>query len=182
MLDRNQALAVSVDLQEKLVPAMAHPDTLIPACGFLLEGLHILKVPMLATQQYTKGLGSTLPELMPMLDGKWIEKITFSCWKEPTFRETVERSEAKQIIVLGTETHICVEQTVLELLEAGYQVFLAADCVGSRFDLDRDMALRRMEQAGAVITTAEAMLYELMATAKAEEFRQISALVKARKG
>lgn len=180
MLKREKAVGVMIDLQERLVPAISRHEQLVKDCAMLLEGLQILQVHVAATQQYTKGLGATLPQLQPYTNGEWIEKITFSCWGEPAFRELLERSGATQVIVWGTETHICVQQTVLDLLEAGYEVFLIADCSGSRFDLDHETGLRRMERAGAVLTTAEAALFELCERGGTEMFKAISKLVKGR--
>lgn len=180
ILSRDKALGVMIDMQEKLVPAIAHKEEITYKCGMLLKGLDILKIPFIATQQYTKGLGETLPELKELTGGRYIEKITFSCWREQTFRMAVRESKASQILVCGTETHICVEQTVLDMLKAGLEVYLAADCVGSRFDTDRDAALRRMEKAGAVLTTAEAALFELTERGGTEEFKAVSRLVKTR--
>ena len=180
MLKKSDTIAIMVDMQDRLVPAIAHNDELTGSCRLLLEGLGMLDIPLIATQQYSKGLGMTLPELQFYTDGKWIEKITFSCWREPAFREAVGALGAKQVIVFGTETHICVQQTVLDMLEAGFEVYLIADCVGSRFDTDRDTAIRRMEKAGAVITTSEAALFELTEAGGTELFRAVSRLVKGR--
>ena len=180
ILSRDKVLGVMIDMQEKLVPAIAHKEEITAGCGMLLKGLDILKVPFIATQQYTKGLGDTLPELKELTGGRYIEKITFSCWREQAFRMAIRESKASQIIVCGTETHICVEQTVLDMLKAGLEVYLITDCVGSRFDSDRDTALRRMEKAGAVLTTAEAALFELTERGGTDEFKAVSKLVKTR--
>lgn len=180
MLRKDDTLAIMVDMQDRLVPAIAHNEELTRSCSMLLKGLEMLDVPLIATQQYTKGLGMTLPELQQFTEGRWIEKITFSCWREPAFRDAVSALGVKQMMVFGTETHICVEQTVLDMLEAGFEVYLIADCVGSRFDIDRDTALRRMERAGAIVTTSEAALFELTEAGGTDTFRAVSRLVKNR--
>lgn len=180
MLKKENAIGIMIDMQEKLVPSIAHGEELTKNCALFLAGLKALGVPFAATQQYTRGLGATLPELRELTDNKWIEKSSFSCMKEPAFVSAVESSGAKQIMVFGTETHICVQQTVLELLEKGYEVYLIADCAGSRFDSDREIALRRMEKAGAVLTTFEAALFELCEVSGTDAFKAISKLVKMR--
>ena len=180
MLEKNKAIGIMIDMQDKLVPAIAHKEQLTADCKMFLEGLKILEVPFLVSQQYTKGLGETLPELKEVTEGAFIDKITFSCWREPAFKAAFEASGAKQAIVSGTETHICVEQTVLDMLADGVEVYLLTDCVGSRFDRDKETALRRMLHAGAVLTTMEAALFELTERAGTPEFKAISKLVKSR--
>ena len=180
ILNRSKAIGVMIDMQEKLVPAVAHSEQLTSDCRMLLEGLSILKVPFIATQQYTKGLGDTVPELKELTGGKYIEKIHFSSWREQNFRMAVRESKAEQVMVFGTETHICVEQTVLDMLGAGLEVYLITDCAGSRFDRDKETALRRMEKSGAILTTAEAALFELLECAGTDEFKAVSRLVKKR--
>lgn len=108
----------------------------------------------------------------------WLEKRTFSCLGDEIIRKTLQDSHKKQVIVCGVEAHICVEQTVLDLLHLGYEVFLIADCVSSRKSSDLQTAIRRIAQAGAVVTSYEAILFELMETSMHPRFREISALIK----
>lgn len=180
ILNKGEAIGIMIDMQDKLVPAIAHREQLVAGCKLMLEGLKILDVPVIATQQYTKGLGDTLPELKEFTDGKYIEKITFSSWREQNFRMAVRESKASQIIIFGVETHICVEQTVLDMLDAGLEVYLISDCVGSRFDNDKETAIRRMEKAGAFVTGSEAALFELTGQGGTDVFKAISRLVKSR--
>lgn len=181
MLNRDKAAAVMIDMQEKLVPAMSGREHITESSKLLLDGLGVLKVPVIATQQYTRGLGETISELKEHIsDARYIEKISFSAWREPEFVKAFRESGAEQAVVFGIETHVCVEQTVLDMLEAGVEVFLAADCVSSRFDLDSERALRRMEQAGAVITSFEAVLFELTERAGSDTFKAVSRIVKSR--
>ena len=181
ILNKDKALAVMIDMQERLVPAIAHKEEIAENCRLMLEGLDILKVPVIATQQYTKGLGDTLPELKAAIrDGIYVEKISFSAWGADSFRTAVSESKASQIIVFGTETHVCVEQTVLDLLHKGFEVMLIADCAGSRFDGDKELALSRMAHEGAVVTSFEAALFELTKEAGTDAFKAISKLVKSR--
>ena len=105
-------------------------------------------------------------------------KDTFSAWSNEEYRKALEGSGRKTVILMGIETHICVEQTALDLMEEGYTVFVPADCVQSRNPVNREISLRRMEEAGAVITCSESILYELMGSSKAAEFKAISAIIK----
>ena len=181
ILDKGKVLAVMIDMQERLVPAIAHREELTENCRLFLEGLKVLGVQIIATQQYTKGLGETLPELKAVIpDSKFIEKITFSSWGEENFRTAIKDSGAKQIMIFGTETHICVQQTVLDMLEAGFEVMLITDCAGSRFDSDRELALRRMTAAGVAVTSYESALFELTKQGGTNTFKAISKLVKSR--
>ena len=178
-LKRDDVILTAVDFQEKLLPAMSDPEGTLKNALVLARGLKELGIPFLVTQQYTKGIGETVSEMREALGGfEHIEKTTFSAWKTEEYRKAVEGSGRKTVIVMGVETHICVEQTALDLLENGYKVFLAADCVGSRSDFNRDTSIRKMEQAGAVVTCAESILYELMEDSKAPEFKAISKIVK----
>jgi nicotinamidase-related amidase len=140
-------------------------------------------LPIILTQQYTKGLGETVPVILEALDTTGspfdkIEKTSFSCYGEPTFVTALEQTLRKTVILCGIETHVCVQQTALDLLENGYMVYLIHDCVSSRSNNDKKYAQRRIGEAGAVGTTYEALLFELCVSAKAPEFKAISALVK----
>jgi nicotinamidase-related amidase len=178
-IEREQAIAIVVDYQEKLLPVMNEREQLIHNSCILLEGLKALDVPMLVTQQYTKGLGSTTDDICEALgEFEPVEKVTFSAMGTQEFVDAMKVAGRKNVIMTGTETHICVQQTTLELLEAGYNVYLVQDCVGSRKDNDKNIACQRMAAAGAVVTTYEAVLYELLKGAKAEGFKTVSAIVK----
>lgn len=178
-IKQDSSLSLIIDDQIRLLPVIDDQQQLLQNTGILLEGLHILQVPFLITQQYTKGLGMSDPSIF--LHGHtedYLEKRTFSCWKEETIRQAILDSGRSQIILSGIETHICVQQTALDLLEAGYEVILLEDCVSSRKYSDKQTALRRMEQAGATITTYEALLFELMETSLHPRFKEISSLIK----
>lgn len=179
LIKKEDAVLVAIDFQTKLMPAMTDARTLEETAAKLIKGIRILDVPTLVTQQYTKGLGPTTEKIGSALgDYAPIEKITFGAMETPDFAETLEKTGKKSVILIGIEAHICVQQTALQLLEAGYQVYVIADCIASRKDSDRMCSQQRMAAAGAVITTYEAILYELMRGAKAEGFKEISALVK----
>ena len=165
---QQHGIALAIDEQERLLPAIHNGEEVLQHTELLLKGLRLLDVPILITQQYTKGLGMSAPSLFTAAGtDSWLEKRTFSCLGDEIIRKT-----------LGVEAHICVEQTVLDLLHLGYEVFLIADCVSSRKPSDQETAIRRMEQAGAVVTSYEAILFELMETSMHPKFKEISALIK----
>ncbi len=151
-----------IDFQEKLVPAVCNYKELTERLQILLKGLRLLEVPVLVTQQYTKGLGRTVPEIREALGTpEYVEKISFSglCAAEPFLQGK------KYVLVCGTEAHCCVLQTVIDLAAAGYVPVLVTDCIGSRRTADRDMAVERARQEGTLLTTSEAVLFELLKTA-----------------
>lgn len=179
---RDEAVLVAIDFQEKLVPAMRHAEKLTAAMVKLASGLRVLGVPCIVTQQYTKGLGETVPEIREALgEFEPVDKKSFSACANEEFAEKLVSYAAegrKTIILAGIETHICLEQTALDLMQQGYDVFVAGDCVDSRDSQNRKLSLRRLEQAGAIITCGESILYELLGSAAAPEFKAISAIVK----
>jgi len=161
------------------MPAIHCSEELEQKAAALIRGCHILAVPMLITQQYTKGLGETVPLIKNALgDFDPIEKTAFSCCKEESFKDALYKTDRKSIIVTGVEAHICVQQTVLELLEDEYSVYVVADCTGSRTETDYRIALRRMEQAGAILTTMESILFEMLESADHPKRKEISNIVK----
>lgn len=179
LINRDDAVLVIIDCQTKLMPAINNADELEKTICKMTKGASVLGLPVIVTQQYTKGLGPTVDSLNEILgDYEPVEKTTFSAMGAPEFAARIRECGKKNIIMTGVETHICVEQTTLELLGAGYNVYLIQDCVGSRKDNDKNIACNRMAAAGASITTYEAILYELMRDAKNENFKSISAIVK----
>ena len=188
-LKREDAILVGIDFQEKIMPAMKGKEELEEVAVKLVKGCRILGVPVVMTQQYTKGLGETIPSVVAALteaigediaaaDFAPIEKTSFSAMGEPAFVEALEKLGRKTIIIAGIEAHVCVQQTVIDLLEKGYTVFVANDCISSRSNTDKKYAQRRMGDAGAVGSTFESILFELLGGAKEPGFKQISALVK----
>lgn len=179
LIKKEEAVLVAIDFQTKLMPAMADADALEETAVKLIKGIRILDIPVLVTQQYTKGLGPTTEKIGDALgDYKPIEKITFGAMGTPDFVDALEKTGKKSVILIGIEAHICVQQTALQLLDAGYQTYVIQDCIASRKDTDRMCSQQRMAAAGAIITSYEAILYELMRGAKAEGFKAISAIVK----
>lgn len=178
-LKKDDCILLLIDFQEKLMPAMKNRDELESSVVKLAKGCRILGVPILVSQQYTKGLGETVPQIKQAA-GEFnpIEKTSFSCCGEPSFLAELEKTGKKTIIAAGIEAHICVQQTVLDLLEKGYNVFLVNDCIASRNNNDKKYAQRRMSESGAIGTTFESVLFELCQHSKAPEFKEISNLVK----
>ena len=178
-INREDTIAVFIDFQEKLMPAMSNKEILDHKTMRLAAGLQVLGVPRIVTQQYTKGLGETVPQIAEAIgDFEPIEKTTFSCMNHVDFVNQLELAERSNIILCGIEAHICVQQTVLQLLDEGYNVYVPVDCTSSRSQTDYLWATERMEKAGAVMTTYESLLYELLRDSKAEGFRDISKIVK----
>lgn len=178
-IKREDAVLTAIDFQEKLLPAMFETEKVEKAAEKLAEGLKVLGVPKLVTTQYAKGLGNTVAPMAEALgEFEPIDKNTFSAWDNEEYRAALEKTGRKTVILMGIETHICVEQTALDLMENGYTVFVPADCVQSRNPDNRELSLRRMEAAGVVITCWESILYELLGSSKAPEFKAISAIVK----
>ncbi|KAF1054123.1 MAG: putative hydrolase YcaC [Stenotrophomonas maltophilia] len=163
-----------IDIQERLYPAIHDGPALLEHSRWLLEIARLLEVPALATEQYSKGLGPTLPALRERLDAAAIlEKIAFSALGDPGLF-ALPGGERRQFVVCGTEAHVCVLQTVLGLLAADREVFVVEEAVGSRQPRDKALALERMRQAGAVIVSREMVAFEWLQRAGSECFRQIS--------
>lgn len=178
LLSRRNARLLIVDVQEKLMPAIPVADQLVSHCKKLIEGAKALGIPIAGTEQYPKGLGKTVPALAGHL-GAMPEKVRFSCAEALGWQPAAMDLERRdQIIVAGIEAHVCVLQTVLDLLAIGFRVYVPADAVASRKKLDWKIALGRMASLGAVITTTESVLFECCETAAAPEFKTISRLVK----
>ncbi len=179
-LDRNDALLVVVDVQDRLCRAMDEKvlEKLTANIVILQEAAKELGVPMLATEQYVKGLGETLPVLKERLEEPAIGKMTFSSCGEPAFPERLKALGRRQVIVTGMEAHVCVLQTVLELLDAGYHVHLVKDAVMSRRKENWKVGMAAAVAAGAVPTSTEAAMFQLLRVAGSDEFRKLARLVK----
>lgn len=176
---REHAIFIAVDYQEKLIPAIKGKKRLMKKSLFLMEGLKLLKIPMIMTTQYEKGLGRNREAVEAIIGPeKSFDKVTFSIYQNEAIRQYLEDGGYKTVIIGGTEAHICVLQSVIDLQEAGFQTVLVTDCIGSRHEADYDMAIERARQEGAILTGAEALLYELMASAKDPAFKTVSKMVK----
>lgn len=171
LLDRGKATLVVVDVQEGFRPYASFAGV-AEAAGKLVRAARILGVPTIVSEQYPKGLGHTVPEV-GLEEEQPIEKTVFSAVRADGF----DLGERTQAIVCGIETHVCVSQTVHDLLDRGVEVHVPADAVGSRHEIDYERGLERMERAGAVVGTVEASLFELLGRAGTPEFKSVQALI-----
>ncbi len=173
-LDRNSALLLVIDVQEKLMPVIDRGDSVIRNIERLVRGCRILGVPMRVTEQYTKGLGHTVAPVREALGDAYrpLEKDCFSA------AQSIDLSGRKQVLVCGVETHVCVYQTVSDLLRSGFDVTLVADALSSRTEENKRTALERMQRDGAHLSSTEMALFELTVVSGTDEFRAISKLVK----
>lgn len=179
LLQADQSCLLVVDIQERLAPAIIGQETLIARVATLIKGAQALSVPMLVSEQYPKGLGHTVEPLAPLLQGQpVIEKTHFSCLREPGFADHVRRLHRSHVVVVGMEAHVCVLQTVVDLLREPYDVFVVADGIGSRVEESRRFAIERMQRAGATIVTVEMVLFEWLERADRPEFRPVTNLIR----
>jgi nicotinamidase-related amidase len=168
-----------IDVQEKLLPKIHSAEAIERNIAFLIDSARLLNMPVLATEQYPKGLGSTVAGLAQRLPER-PDKVAFSCTAIPSVVETLHREARPKVVLAGIEAHVCVLQTALDLLAQDFRVYIPVDAVGSRYAIDHDLALRRLEQTGAVLTTSETVVFECVGTAKHPAFKSISALVQER--
>ena len=181
-LDADLAFALVIDLQEKLLRTIGDHQRVITAAAKLLDGVRIFDLPVLATEQYPQGLGPTHGSIRGRLDScgaTVLVKATFSACDEEPVRRAIRAIDRPQVILIGIEAHVCVQQTALDLRAMDYDVFVCADAVGSRGRLDYDFALQRMRQAGALVTTVESALFELCNRCDTERFKAMIKVIKA---
>lgn len=173
------AMFCLVDVQERLFPHIANKEIIEENLVTLVKGLRLHELPFVINEQYKKGIGETIPALKELVEtDPHFEKTTFSCCKNEPTMEAIKATGKKIVIVAGIETHVCVLQTCMDLLEAGLQPVLVTDCVSSRTEYNTVMAIERMVQAGVIPTTYESILFELTVNAKNPVFKEISQLVK----
>jgi nicotinamidase-related amidase len=165
-----------VDVQQTLIGLIDGHARIVWNIRRLIDGAKLLGLPVLATEQYPQGLGPTAAELVTLLD-RVLAKTAFSCGGCAELCRELEVLEQRKWLVCGIEAHVCVQQTVLDLLAEGFRIYVAADAIGSRSRLDYEIALRRMESAGATLTTVEAALFEWCGDSKSPQFKQISKLI-----
>ncbi len=177
LMSRSDSALLVVDVQEKLVATIRGAARIIWNVRRLIDGAVVLGLPIVASEQYPQGLGPTVPELAPRLQHR-PAKLAFSCRELAELFADLRQRNLEKLLVCGLETHVCIQQTVLDLLADGWRVYVPVDAVGSRFDLDHQTALRRMESSGAVLTTTEAALFEWCQAAGTPEFKQISRIVR----
>jgi nicotinamidase-related amidase len=177
---RDQSQLAVIDVQERLASVMPEDalQAVVKNCGILLQAAALLEIPALYTEQYPKGLGHTVPQLMPWLTPQIrVEKTAFSCCEEPTFCRHLT-SDRPQIVLAGMEAHICILQTALQLHDMGRQVFVAEDAVLSRNAAHKANALDRLRQAGVIVSNTESIVFEWLGKAEGDAFKQISRLVR----
>lgn len=178
-INRENTAGLVIDIQERLLPAMEENEAFLNNCQILITGLQELGLPVLATQQYTKGLGETVEPIRSIIKNfKPIEKKDFSCCDEEEFANELEKVNATNIIICGIESHVCVLQTAIDLKEAGLNPIVVMDCVSSRSFANLDLAAERFRYEGIMMTSYESILFELTRSASAPEFKAISKLVK----
>jgi nicotinamidase-related amidase len=171
---------VVVDVQEKLLPKIPSGDRVVKNIRFLLEVAELVEVQRVATEQYPKGLGPTVAALAEKLPDPRPAKVGFSCCAVESFVPELYRTQKKRVVLTGIETHVCVLNTALDLLAESFWVYLPVDAVGSRFAVDHETAIRRLEGAGVIVTTAETIAFEWLAGANHPKFKDVSALIQRR--
>jgi len=180
-LEAEHCALLVIDIQEKLLPPIFRKEELVRNAQLLIRAAGILKVPVLATTQYAKGLGATVPEIASLLEGPGAyDKTVFSCFGSDAFCSSLKRlpGQRNTLLLCGMESHICVAQTALAALREGYLVHVASDAVSSRTEANWKIGLERMRAAGAVISSTEMMIYELMRASSSAEFKRLLPYVK----
>jgi nicotinamidase-related amidase len=179
LLEKNDAVLVIVDIQERLAAVMSERQKVVDNCLHLIEISKLLNIPVLLNEQYPRGLGPTVSEIRDALAPyQPLEKITFSCCREGIFSERLSSAGRKKIILAGMETHVCVLQTCIDLLRQGYVIHAVQDAICSRTDDNFRTGIEFMRDAGAVITCTETVLFQLLEKAGTEEFKTISRRIK----
>lgn len=180
-LDVERAMVLVIDVQERLLPSITGGEGVVAAGLKLLDGAKVFELPVLATEQYPKGLGpthATIRDAFAKNRAIVLEKPTFSAWADAKVREALLAPDRPQIIVTGIETHVCVQQTALDLRSRDYDVFVCADAVGSRGRVDHEVALDRMRQTGVLVTTVESVLFELCRRCDTAKFKSMLEIIK----
>ena len=177
-----ESVCIIIDDQQKMLPTIYHHQELIANTKKLVLGLLSLQIPMMITEHYKKGLGETVPELKEVIEtyenAKFFEKITFSAYRTEEIKQYIKSLNKKNIILCGVESHICVLQTAIDLQNDGHQVVLVADCIGSRTEENKKIALKRAEFEGVILITYESILFELLQKAGTPEFKTILNIIK----
>ena len=179
MLTTKNTCLVIIDIQEKLLPVMQNPEQVVKNTAVLIRIAQALDIPIFWCQQAPKSLGPTVGELSALLEGvEPIDKSTFSCCGDETFMERIDVLKSQTAIVCGIESHVCVFQTVRDLIQHGLYVHVVADATSSRTNENKAIGLDRMVKEGAVITSTETLLFELLRDAKHPKFRELAKLIK----
>ncbi len=175
LVHKDRSVLLVIDLQQKLAPAIHQIEVVLNSACWVLQIANQLHIPVLATEQYPQGLGITVPEVAALIPKEAIlEKIHFSAWREPTIQQKLHQFKKQQMVLLGTEAHVCVLQTAIDLIEAGFSVFVVEEAVGSRTAANKALALQRLQQAGVQIISQEMLAFEWLERAGTVQFRHIS--------
>ncbi|WP_138159145.1 isochorismatase family protein [Peptoniphilus catoniae] len=176
-LDRERALFLFIDLQDKLLKAIYQNERVLKYNKVLAEMSKIMKIESLITVQYPKGLGNTNKDLLDILNQEEIAKTEFSCMLNKDFRRAIESTGKKQVVVSGIEGHICVLLTVRDLIEKGYEVFIASDAISSRTEFNYKNSLALMSEMGCVVTNTESIMFDLNSVSGTDEFKKVQKLI-----
>jgi len=177
LMSRGESALLVVDVQDKLIGLIPDHERIVWNIRRLIDGAKVLDVAVSATEQYPRGLGPTTSELAERF-GEIPSKLTFSCGGCPEIFKAFQERGIYKILIAGIEAHVCIQQTVMDLMAEGFRVYLAVDAIGSRHAVDYETAMKRMESAGATLTTTESALFEWCEIAGTPEFKQISGLVR----
>lgn len=179
MINRSAAALIVIDIQGNLFQAMQDKENLLVNAIKVIKGAKVFTLPTIATEQIPEKLGKTIPALARELSGTGIiGKESFSCWRDDKFQEELKSLNRREAIIMGIECHVCVYQTAVDLIDNGYRVHIVADAVSSRTKENRDIGLAAMKSAGAHLTSAEMVLFELLHSAGDAKFKDIYKIVK----
>ena len=178
IINRNKTAFVLIDIQEKFIPAISGINEVISNANILVKSAGILNIPLIATEQYPKGLGKTVKEIELSGNAALIEKLHFSCFGNEEFSNKVRQLGAESLILFGIEAHVCLLKTALDALKNNLEVYLVADAVSSRTPENKSIALERMRQSGVFIVSTEMILFQLLEYSGTDEFKAISKLIK----
>lgn len=179
LISRENAALIVVDVQEKLFPLISGKERVLENIRRLIQFARIIGLPIVLTEQYPKGLGSTLREIKDLVpDVQPIEKIEFSCFGSKEFKETIKLLNAETLIIVGIETHICIMQTAIEGLKEGFKVCVVNDATSSRNLEDKEVAVERLRDNGVIVASTEMLIYELLKKAGTQEFRETLKIIK----
>ena len=178
ILKRDEVAFVLVDIQEKFVPVIHNIETVIDNANRLVRGASILKIPLIVTEQYPKGLGRTVDDIGLDEEQEIIEKVSFDCFGCDGFTRKLEELKVSSLVIFGIEAHVCVLKTALEAVARNYEAHVVADAVSSRTEENKILALERLRQSSVFIVSTEMLLFQLMDRAGTDEFKAISRLIK----
>lgn len=181
-IQRQETVLVIIDMQERLLPAIPEDRraSVVRNALIAIEAARVLTIPVVVSEQYPKGLGPTIADVRDRLGEQFapIEKLAFSCGRSAEFKEALQATGRQDVLLMGVEAHVCVLQTAVDLLNAGYRVFVAADGIASRRLLDYDRAIALLDKSGAIVGTTEMFLFQILERAGTDEFKAISKLVR----